>query len=100
MKIYIAGKITGNPDYKKQFDEAEKALREEGHIVMNPAILPLGFEHHEYMQICYSMIAVCEAVVFLHNWSDSVGANMEQDYATRNKKEIFYYEHKKPMRRA
>lgn len=64
MKIYIAGKITGCNDYKTKFNEAEKRLIEEGHICMNPSILPEGFEWEEYMGICYSMIDVCEAVYF------------------------------------
>ena len=36
MKVYIAGKITGNPDYYEQFAEAEKLLTEQGHAVINP----------------------------------------------------------------
>ena len=92
MKIYIAGKITNNPNYKAQFAEAEKALREQGHITMNPAVLPEGFEHHEYMKICYRMIDVCGAVYLLENWRDSAGAVMEYDYAIKNRKIIIYQE--------
>ncbi len=92
MKIYIAGKITDNPGYKEQFAEAEKELRDKGHSVMNPAVLPDGFEHHEYMKICYSMIDVCEGVYFLRNWQDSVGAVMEHDYASQAGKELMFEE--------
>ena len=92
MKIYIAGKITGNPDYKEQFAEAEKELRGKGHSTMNPAVLPDGFEHHEYMKICFSMIDVCEAVYFLENWRDSEGAMMEHEYASQAGKELMFEE--------
>ena len=92
MKVYIAGKITGNPDYKQQFAEAEKKLREKGHTTMNPAILPDGFEHQEYMRICYSMIDVCDAVYFLSNWQDSIGAKMERDYAESIGKVLMFQE--------
>lgn len=92
LKIYIAGKITGNPDYKKQFAKAEKHLREKGHLVLNPAVFPEGFAPEEYMKICYSMIDVCEAVCLLPNWTDSKGARMEHTYAKRNKKIVFYEE--------
>lgn len=27
MKIYIAGKITGDPDYKQKFDKVKKVLQ-------------------------------------------------------------------------
>ena len=92
MKVYIAGKITGNPDYKQQFAEVEKKLREKGHTTMNPAVLPDGFDHHEYMQICFSMIDVCDAVYFLSNWGDSTGAKMEYEYAFRGNKELMFEE--------
>jgi hypothetical protein len=90
MKIYIAGKITDNPDYKKQFAEIEKSLQDQGHVTMNPAILPYGFEHYEYMKICFSMIDVCEAVCLLNNWHESKGATMEFDHAVANGKTIIY----------
>ena len=37
MKVYIAGRITGDPRYREKFAEAEAALREVGHIPLNPA---------------------------------------------------------------
>lgn len=83
MKIYIAGPITGIQDYKERFGEAERQLRAKGHTVMNPAILPEGFDHLEYMHICLPMVEVCEAVVFLPGWEKSKGAQMEYHYAER-----------------
>ena len=92
MKVYIAGKITGNPDYKQQFAEAEKKLRAKGHTTMSPAVLPDGFEHQEYMRVCFSMIDVCDAVFFLDNWRDSKGATMEYNYAFGAGKGIIFEE--------
>jgi len=90
MKIYIAGKITDNPDYMEQFAIAELFLIKKGHFVMNPTILPPGFEHHEYMKVCFSMIGVCEAVYLLDNWQDSKGAMMEYEYAKSKGKKIIF----------
>lgn len=81
MKIYIAGKITGLDNYKEVFDKVEAMLLEEGHAVMNPAVLPNGFSQDEYMHICYNMIDVCDGVYFLNNWRDSKGAKLEYAYA-------------------
>jgi len=92
VKVYIAGKITGNPSYKQQFAEAEKKLREKGFTTMNPAVLPDGFEHQEYMRVCFSMIDVCDAVYFLSNWQDSIGATMEYNYAFGAGKGIMFEE--------
>lgn len=90
MKVYVGGKITGNPNFMEEFAEATAALQEKGHKVMNPAVLPAGFAHGEYMNVCYAMLAVCEAVYFLRNWEDSVGALMEYDYAKYLSKKVFY----------
>ena len=92
MKLYIAGKITDNPEYKEQFAKAEKELSAQGHVTMNPSVLPPGFEHHEYMKICYSMIDVCEGIYFLNNWQRSMGARMEHEYGYVSLKKFFYQE--------
>lgn len=86
LKVYISGKITGNPNYKEEFAKAEKWLKSIGCIVMNPSVLSEGFTHDEYMQICYSMIDVCNAMYFLKNWEQSVGAKMENEYAEQSNK--------------
>ena len=90
MKIYIAGKITGLDNYRELFQKAESIFKNEGHAVMNPSILPDGFEHREYMHICYSMINVCDGVHFLDNWKDSKGAIMEYEYAVEQGKFISF----------
>lgn len=66
MKIYIAGKITGDKNYKEKFDAVEKLLASRGHSVMNPAWLGnyTGFSWEEYMGVSTSMQRVCEAAVF------------------------------------
>lgn len=56
MKIYIAGRITGNPNYKAQFKATAAMLQEEGHTVLNPAELPEGMKPADYMRICFAML--------------------------------------------
>lgn len=90
MKIYIAGKITGLDNYKEIFAEVEAELVEQGHEIMNPAVLPAGFEWDEYMHICFAMIDVCEGVYFITNWEDSPGATKEHYYAAVNGKLLRY----------
>lgn len=90
MKIYIAGKITGVKNYKATFNIIEEKLIKKGHTVINPSILPAGFEHHEYLHINHAMIDVCEAVYFLKCWKNSKGALIEHEYAEKIGKKIYY----------
>ena len=92
--IYIAGKITGSENYKEIFRDAEIDLSERGFIPMNPAKLNSGFEHAEYMHICYAMIDICDRVYLLKDWQESKGAVMEYKYAMKNHKDIIREEEK------
>lgn len=92
--IYIAGQITGSENFKKIFKAAEIDLKKRGWIPMNPATLNGGFEHTEYMHICYSMIDVCDTVYLLLGWQKSKGAVMEHEYAIKNHKDIIREEEK------
>lgn len=81
MKVYIAGRITGDPRYREKFAEAEVALREVGHIPLNPAVLPEGMEAEDYMRICTAMLDSADAIGLLGDWTDSPGAKLELHYA-------------------
>ena len=82
MKIYIAGKVTLNPNYKREFSLAETFYDSHGHIVLNPAALPDGLgEAADYMRICLPMLLSADCVVLLPNWKDSGGAKIERDLA-------------------
>ena len=81
MKVYIAGKITGNENYKAEFAEAEEKLRELGHIPLNPAVLPEGLEKADYMRICLAMLDSADAIAPLLSWTRSDGAAIEMSLA-------------------
>lgn len=80
MKVYIAGKITGSKDYKKNFGAAAAALEAEGHIALNPATLPEGMTEKDYMGICFAMIDAADVVVLLPDAHLSKGAMLEMMY--------------------
>lgn len=91
-KIYIAGPITNNPNFKKQFDRVERELTRLGYIVLNPSILPKGLTQEEYMRICIPMLNVCDTIYMLKGWEESVEANIEHALAKQANKVIMYEE--------
>lgn len=80
MKVYLAGKITGDKNYREKFDAAERMLEEEGHIVISPAVLPEGLTKADYMRICMAMIDSADVVAFLPDYDESYGALIEFSY--------------------
>ena len=55
---------------------------------MHSAELPGGFEHEEYLHICYAMIDVCDMVYLRPDWEGSVGARKERKYARKRHKPV------------
>lgn len=91
MKIYIAGKITGDRGYKAKFRAAAKALEDAGHVVLNPATLPAGLTDGDYMRISMAMLEAADLAVFLPDYLDSEGARVEWAWCQRTGKECALY---------
>lgn len=78
MKIYISGKIAGDPDYKGKFARAAAQLEQQGATVINPATAPEGLAKLDYMRICFAEMEAVDYVVFLPDWVESAGAKLER----------------------
>jgi len=88
--IYLSGRITGLDNYKELFDAEQKRLEAEGHVVINPCILPEGLSYEEYMHIDFALIDISNRLHMLKNWKDSSGAIREWNYAHAKEKFISY----------
>lgn len=80
MKIYIAGKITDNPNFKLEFGAAETKLKEAGHQVLNPATNQ-GYSYKEYIDAGLFQLMKCDAIYLLRGFETSIGAALEKHYA-------------------
>ena len=92
--IYIAGKITDNPNYQDDFANAVLTLKEMGYThIINPCCLShLNLRYEQYMIITFGMIDASDEVFLLSNWEDSNGAKREYLYAVSQMKTIIRQE--------
>lgn len=80
VSVYIAGPITGVPEYWVPFDAAAEELMAKGCVPLSPATLPEGLTRAQYMRMCFAMIDSADAVLFLPGWENSAGARLEREY--------------------
>jgi nucleoside 2-deoxyribosyltransferase len=82
MRVYIAGPMTGLPDFNYPAFHAEAArLRELGYRVSNPAENQAQVNWQYYMRAAIRMMLLCDAVALLPNWKQSRGALIEHGIA-------------------
>ncbi len=86
MRLYIAGPMTGLPEFNfPAFNAAEAALQAVGYETRNPArhgAGEVGLEWADYMRRDIPDLLDCEGVALLNGWQKSRGARLEVDIAT------------------
>ena len=94
MKIYLAGKISGDSGYRQKFALASADLRKRwpDAVILNPAALPEGMTPADYVAICLPMLLRADKAVFLPDWRDSNGARIERALAAYCGKTVIDYE--------
>lgn len=95
MRIYIAGKISGQPYgyVRRKFEIAEAGLRARGYQVVNPTkICAEAWPWWLCMVVCLCCLMTCQAVTMLPDWRDSRGATIERRWAKRLGKRVFDYQ--------
>lgn len=84
MRIYISGPITGNPDFRDEFEDAAAILAERGYEYINPAklaeVIP-GAEWRKYLAIDFQIIQMADAITFLPGADQSKGSQKERLWA-------------------
>lgn len=82
MKVYIAGPISGVPDHKERFAEAERYLKGQGYDVVNPALTENSeYSYKDYIDSGLRQLSECDALCTLPGFENSKGALLERAYA-------------------
>lgn len=91
MRVYISGAMSScMGTYQKKFADVQRQLEADGHIVINPAVLPAGLDGDRYMPICLSMVDGADSIYLFNNWQNSKGALLEKAYAEYQGKIVVY----------
>lgn len=93
MRVFISGPMTGHAGFNRAaFDAAERMLKSQGHVVLNPAVLTDGLTQAQYMDICLAMVRCADAIFMLQGWEASAGARAECALAEKLGHRILYQE--------
>lgn len=91
-RIYIAGPMTGLPDLNfPAFNRAAAILRAVGYVAVNPAEInpDPAAKWQDCMFRDLAELDTCDAILMLHGWEKSPGAQIERLWAKRTGKAIF-----------
>lgn len=84
-KIYIAGKVTGEPiaECTIKFGTAQKSIEALGFEAINPleVVGDWNTPWNEAMKKCITALMECDGMVLLQDWRDSTGAKIERQLA-------------------
>lgn len=84
MRLYIAGPMTGLPNYNYEaFFKADLDLRLAGFEVENPARTGQheGWTWTDYVRCGIRQLTLCDGIAMLKGWGNSRGARLEVDIA-------------------
>ena len=84
-KIYIAGKVSGEPiaECTMKFGMMQKQVEELGFIAVNPleVVGTWKITWYQAMKKCIRALVDCDGMVLLPDWPDSTGAKIERQLA-------------------
>lgn len=92
-RIYIAGPMTGLPDFNfPAFNAMALHLRSLGFEALNPAELgmPNGLPWCTYMRPALGLLLRSDSVMLLNGWTSSKGAKLEWTVAQALQMQLYY----------
>ena len=84
LKVYIAGPISGDPDYERKFNQVEAKLNEIGYEAVNPIAgneKRLDWTYKQYIDRGLELLMDCDYICITDVWIKSKGLDAETAYA-------------------
>ena len=85
MRLYLSGPISSDPMFKEKFSKAQSALSLKGYRVVNPANLYMVMDKQstweDYLAIDAELLEMCDVLVQLPGWENSLGCQREYGIA-------------------
>ncbi len=96
LKIYIAGKMNGIPEFNEpMFRRAQEMIEKQGNIGINPHVINQGLDHSTQKSLCMKNdireLIECDAIMMLDGWRESKGAKLEFEISQYLGLEVAYY---------
>ena len=93
-RCYLSGAITGVLNYKSNFKYWEEQLHGfTGWTIVNPAKVNAGMPdntaYDEYMEICETLMSMCDRIFLMPGWENSRGASYEKQWAAMHGLKIY-----------
>jgi hypothetical protein len=79
--VFLSGAISSDNGYQDKFTYASITLQRMGYVVLNPALLPDGLQHDQYLRITLAMLHEADGVCAFNDWAESDGARVEIEEA-------------------
>lgn len=87
MKLYLAGPMSGLPDFNyPEFRRWKRSLEKVGYRVTSPADLGMessGYTWNDCMRSAITKMLECDAISLLDGWENSKGAKIELEIAKK-----------------
>ena len=103
MKLYLAGPMTGIPEYNfPEFARVTGILRERGFDIASPHEIDHGetdetrgsLPYETYLLAGLKLLLDCDGLILMSGWVNSKGAREELNLANAVRMDVYFYESK------